>query len=190
MKSLVNYINESLLEKQLEDVNFVIGRFQPFTLGHERCADYVFEMTGKKTVLCVIDTKKADDKHPFLTDDIKSMLDTVCTQSKNIIGWVRVKNADIVKNADVLRSEGYNPVSWSCGTDRFEQYNKMAKGYGEQAGLSKDFKVYEIKRGDEDISATKVREALKTGDIKAFEECMPKYIHKYFKELKEMIEKV
>lgn len=169
-------------------VNIIIGRFQPFTKGHEDCADFVFNETGLKSVLCVIDTKVADSKHPFLTNDLEEFFNTISKKSGNIIGWVRVSNADIVKNAEALRNAGYDARSWSCGTDRIDQYTKMTKRYGEQAGLAPDFEVFEIPRTDDDVSATKVRAALADDDVKTFEKMVPKYLHKYFDMLKQMIQ--
>jgi hypothetical protein len=44
--------------------------------------------------------------------------------------------------------------------------------------------MYEIKRGDEDISATKVRNAIKIDDFKTFSRMTPKSMHKFYEELK------
>lgn len=180
MKTLVDYINENLNEHYKgEQVNMIVGRFQPFTLGHAACAQYAADTKHVKSVLCVIDTKKADDKHPFITDDMFDYFDKIVMYDKNIVGWVRVTNADIVKNTEKLRARGYEPVSWSCGTDRYDKYKRelVIPKYLNMAGLPEDFELLEIKRGDEDISATKVREALKTGDIKTYQAMTPKYLH-------------
>lgn len=184
MKSLNRYITEAL---NMTDVNIIVGRFQPFTEGHKKCADYVYDKTGVPTVLCVIDTKKVDDKHPFLTKDIEGMFDDIVKNDPNIIGWVRVKNADIVANTEILKANNFIPVSWACGTDRFQSYDRMARNYSQMAGLSEDFKAIEIKRGDDDISATRVREALLSDDRKEYEASMPKYLYGYYEVLKELI---
>ena len=83
-----------------------------------------------------------------------------------------VKNADIVKIGELLNDK-YEIKSWTCGTDRIDSYTKMSERYKEQAGLSDDFQMIEVKRSDEDISATRVRQALINGDIKTFERLTP-----------------
>ena len=44
----------------------------------------------------------------------------------------------------------------------------MSMNYAEKAQLSPDFKMIEVKRGDDDISATKVRQAILNDDYKTF----------------------
>jgi citrate lyase synthetase len=51
----------------------------------------------------------------------------------------------------------------------------------------KTLEIKEIKRTDEDISATKVREALINNDIEAFKKLTDKKMHKMFEELKAII---
>ena len=67
----------------------------------------------------------------------------------------------------------------------------------EQAHLSPDFKMFEIKRSDKDISATKVRNAILNDDYKSFVVMTPlatlksKLVGKnYYKELRDQINKV
>ena len=56
--------------------------------------------------------------------------------------------------------------------------------------LNKDFKVIEIPRNDEDISATAVRNAIKDNDIQLFKKLMPKTEHGSFEVFKEMIDNI
>ena len=92
---------------------------------------------------------------------------------KMIEKFVLVRNANIVEIGEMLYNDGYEIVSWTCGTDRIESYQKMASKYAEQSHLSPDFKMIEIKRSDEDISATKVRQALADDDKKTFDKMTP-----------------
>ena len=68
---------------------------------------------------------------------------------------------------------GYEIASWVCGTDRYNSYKRMADTYNEKAHLAKDFQMIEIARSDDDVSATKVREALHNGNYKEFAKLMP-----------------
>lgn len=171
----------------MERVNIILGRFQPFTLGHLKCAQEAHKKLGVKTVLMVIETNNQDDKHPFLTSQISKILDKMCKVEPTLEGYVLVKNADIVKNIEILRNAGYEPVSWTCGTDRFASYNRMVRDYGERIGLDPKFETIEVKRGDEDISATEVRNALKNDDEATYQKLVPDTWKKEFKYLRDII---
>ena len=171
----------------MENINIIIGRFQPFTLGHLKCAQEAQKELGVPTVLCVIETTKQDARHPFLTTQIADTLDEMCKKEESLAGWVLVKNADIVKNTEILRENGFNPISWSCGTDRFNDYNRMATRYKNDAGLDDNFRVIEVKRGDDDISATKAREALMNNDQNAYQKLVPKSWWDSFEKLRDII---
>jgi citrate lyase synthetase len=49
----------------------------------------------------------------------------------------------------------------------------MAEKYGDKAGLTDDFEMIEVKRSDDDISATKVRQALLDNDKRTFDKLTP-----------------
>lgn len=155
-------------------INIMIGRFQPLTNGHMKCIESAKKMLGIGTILCVIDTpdNKVDKKHPFPSSMMIPIYNELKSSHKDIIGIVPVKNADIVKIGEML-NDLYEIKSWTCGTDRIDAYSKMAEHYHDQAGLADDFQMIEVKRSDEDISATKVRNALLDGDIKTFNKLTP-----------------
>jgi hypothetical protein len=123
----------------------------------------------------MIDTpdNKVDIKHPFPSSMLLPLYKDLFKKNNMIEDIILVKNADIVKIGETLYEKGYQIQSWSCGTDRFDSYDKMAKKYAEQAHLSDDYQTLEIKRSDEDISATKVRQAILDDDYKTFVSMTP-----------------
>lgn len=163
---------------QLQKCNIIIGRFQPITTGHVKCAVAAFEKTGCPTVLCMIDTPEAkvDSRHPFPSSQLIPIYKELFSHSNDkshIIDIILVKNADVVKTSEILQEKGYQIRSWSCGTDRYDSYSKMAAKYAEKANLPADFEVIEIKRGDDDESATKLRQALRDDDKTTFYRMFP-----------------
>ena len=154
----------------MKPVNITIGRFQPFTNGHMACVQRAFDQLGIPTVICMIDTpdSKVDEKHPFPSSMLLPLYKNLFKKNDMIEDIILVKNANIVDIGETLFNMGYQIKSWSCGTDRFDSYDKMAKRYAEQAHLSDDYQTLEIKRSDEDISATKVRQAILDDDYKTF----------------------
>lgn len=159
----------------MKQVNIMIGRFQPFTKGHMKCVEEAWKKLKVPTVVCMINTKeeKVDEKHPFPSTLTLPLYNDAFKKEKMIEKFVLVVNADIVKIGELLFQEGYEIVSWTCGTDRIDSYTKMSEKYHDQAHLSDDFQMLEIKRGDEDISATKVRQAMMNNDKKTFDKLTP-----------------
>ena len=187
----------------MKQVNIIVGRFQPITIGHIKCAIEAFDKNGGyRTVLCMIDTpdSKVDTRHPFpssmLLPIYKSMFLKSRDKSHCIEDIMLVKNADIVKISEALRGQGYEPISWSCGTDRYDSYVQMAERYKDKAGLPENFKVIEIKRSDDDVSATKLRQALLDDNQDMFFKNFPaihlnaRLEHNIYKLLREQILKV
>ena len=179
----------------MQRVNIVVGRFQPFTAGHYICVETAKRLKGLPTVICMINTpeSKVDKRHPFTTDLLLYVYNELFSSDPSIEKVVPVKNADIVAIGEELKRYGYEIAAWTCGTDRYDTYVAMADKYHDRAGLTDDFEVIEVKRTDEDISATKARGCLLSGDEAAFFSMMPRSINpsdEMFNILKEQIDKV
>lgn len=156
-------------------INIMIGRFQPFTNGHMKCIEYAYEKLNIPTIIAMINTsdEKVDEKHPFPSSLLLPIYKDMFDRNPKIEDIILVKNADIVKIGEELYNMGYEIASWTCGTDRIESYSKMAEKYKDRAHLSDDFQMLEIKRSDEDISATRVRKALLDDDFQTFKKLTP-----------------
>lgn len=177
--------------KNRTKVNIFLGRFQPFTKGHLKVLELGKQENNLPTVILMIQNTKMDEKHPFSDDLIKKEMEIIKSEYKDIIKDILyVKSADILAFGELLHDNNYEPVLWLTGTDRLIPYTKMAEKYKEQAGFISDFKTFEIKRGDEDISATKVRNAIKNNDINEYKNLMPKNTDKLFNELKTALENI
>ncbi len=156
-------------------VNIMIGRFQPFTNGHMKCIDYAYEKLGIPTIIAMIYTpeSKVDEKHPFPSSLILPLYKEMFNNNPKIADIIMVKNANIVEIGETVYNNGYQIASWTCGTDRVDSYGRMAEKYKEKAHLTDDFQLLEIKRSDEDISATQARLALMDGNKKLFKSLTP-----------------
>ena len=159
----------------MKQVNIMIGRFQPFTNGHMKCIDQAWKELKIPTIIVMMNTKeeKVDEKHPFPSSMLLPIFDKVFDKNPRIEKVILARSANIVEIGEKLYEEGYEIRSWTCGTDRIESYKKMSDKYHDQAHLANDFEMIEIKRSDEDISATKARQALKDDDKKTFASLTP-----------------
>lgn len=165
-------------------VNIIVGRFQPFTLGHVK----VFEQIHKQNkypviVFLVRGAKPNPEKNPINVDLQMRMFASMQKQYRFLESIEVVNMAAIDKIFNQLRP-AYEPVLWGAGTDRIKAYDNQIQRYKEELNSLPEFQMYEIKRGDEDISATKVRDAIKIDDFKTFSRMTPKSMHKFYEELK------
>ena len=164
----------------MKKVNIIIGRFQPFTAGHYVCVKTANDKKNLPTVICMVDTpeSKVDNRHPFPTSKLLNTYKDMFDKDPLIADVVTVKSADIVSAAKALKDKGYQIASWTCGTDRIDDYTRMAEKYHDAAELSDDFECIEVPRTDEDISATKARNCLLNDDKDGFFKLMPDGLEK------------
>ena len=157
----------------MKRVNIIIGRFQPITKGHMKCIEMAYNKLHIPTVIVVVEAKKQDSRHPFVTYEIVDMYKKMFKNNPKIIDVVTAKNANIVDIGKILYDMGYIIKSWVCGTDRYNDYLKMVVKYRDEAMLDDNFELIEINRTDEDISATKLREAIINEDYDTFVRLFP-----------------
>lgn len=177
----------------MKDVNICLGRFQPFTKGHLRLPEAGHKENNLPCVIFMIHNKKIDSHHPFSDELIQKEMDVIKKQYKDIIiDTFYVASADIKEIARICHENDYEPRLWLTGTDRYAMYKRMATSpkYQKEYGLRSDFDAYEVHRTDEDISATKVREALKNDDKKSYDEMMPVNDDKLYNEFKDALSSV
>lgn len=173
-------------------VNIVLGRFQPYTKGHRACVIQAHEETGLPTVLCIIETpdNKVDERHPFPTSLLLPWFNKMMHDVSYIQDYVLVKSADIAMIADALHKKGYELACWTCGTDRYPAYSRQCKNYWKKAGLPEEPLCIEVTRGDDDVSATKVRQALRDDDKKTYNKFMPQSWEGAYDALRDQLLKV
>lgn len=177
----------------MKDINICLGRFQPFTKGHLRLPEAGKKENGLPCVVFMIHNKKMDARHPFPDELIQKEMDIIKKRYKNlIVDTFYVASADIKEIARICHENGYEPRLWLTGTDRYNVYKKMATSpkYQKEFGLRSDFDAFEVKRTDDDISATKVREALKNDDKKTYDEMMLVDDIKLYNEFKETMKNI
>lgn len=177
-----------------KDINLMVGRFQPFTKGHLKCVETAFAENSFPVRICMIGNTKFDSKHPFSDELIAEEMDIIKKQySDKIEGTQTVKNGNIAGIVYWLNKEGYTVHSLVCGTDRAADYQKavdLARSKPDRNPFIDEFKIIEVKRGDEDISATQVRATIKSNNIKGFEKLMPDGTSTLFDKLKTEISQV
>lgn len=176
----------------MKKVNICLGRFMPFTKGHYKMIEYGLKHNGLPTVIFMISNKKMDKKHPFSDELIQKEMDMLKKSLKGIENTVYVSSADIVKLGQWCYENNYEPQFWVTGSDRLAAYKRQAENpkYQDLGHFPSSFTTLEVPRTDEDISATKVREAIMNDDLDTFKKMMPEGTEKLFDDFKEALSQI
>jgi len=171
-KNSIRSIFKNILnEKNQKNTGLILGRFQPFTKGHEKMLDFAIK-NSDDVVLCIVVAKKENlEKNPFPFEIQEKMIKKLYPKIK----LVTYHNGYI---PEIIDQENVKISTMFCGSDRVATYKSMLKRTGKDNIIIK-----EIPRTDEDISATKVRESLKNNDFSTFKKLVPKKLHDFFKDL-------
>lgn len=196
LKGQTNPINEGLKvkyeERGAKEVNMFVGRFQPFTLGHVKVIEHLHKQNGLPTVIFLVKAKKKKKedsfKRPFDETMQVNMIKQVMKEYPIETVYV-IDTAAIDKMFNAMRPK-YEPVLWGTGSDRMKTYGYQVNNpkYRGELGVDDSFRLEEIPRTDDNISATKVRNALLDGDEKTYKSMTPKSMHKMYKLLKQTME--
>lgn len=196
MDTINSSVNEALKVDYSEQgnklVNMFVGRFQPFTLGHAKVVKAIHQQNGYPVVILLVKskTKKKEDafKRPYDEDTQLDMLNKLKRELPiEDVFIIPTGGIDTMFNA--MRPK-YEPVLWGTGSDRMKTYGFQVNKdqYREDLGVRDDFKLFEIPRTGNNISATQVRNAMLDNDEKLFKKLTPKGIHGMYDELKSRLE--
>ena len=170
-------------------VNMFAGRFQPFTSGHIKVLEDLHKQNGLPVMVMIVRGSKRDIKRtPFDEDAQQRMVAALQSQYPFIQGSIVVPNGAIDTMFSSLRPT-YEPVLWGYGTDRKGSYDGQIQNdsYRAQLGVLPEFQGHVIRRGDEDVSASKVRNALERDDRKGYEKLVPRSLHDFYDELQNIM---
>jgi|LakMenEpi03Aug12_release.lakeMendotaPanAssembly.Ray.scaffolds.fasta_scaffold175428_2 cytidyltransferase-like protein len=191
----MNYIKtfESFIfEADGQKVVFFPGRFQPFHNGHLAALKRTSQEFGLPVIPLQIVSKNEDSPFPDALLN-KMAKDVVAANSFIADFYIYPKGEKTVipMMVQFLRKQGYEPMGLGAGADRMKDYLRQVDyitGPKTDTPVDPSFtvKMVDAREGD-GPSGTKVRQALKDDDQTAFNDLMPKELHKYFKELQKYV---
>lgn len=187
--SITEALNVPHKDQGKKKVNIFVGRFQPFTLGHVKVFEQMYKKNGHPVVVFLVRGGKPDpEKNPFSEELQQAMFADMTKQYPFLEAAFVVPNGAIDTLFATARP-AYEPVMWGYGTDRKRAYDAMIDkpDYREQLGVDPEFTGFEIGRTDDDISASKVRNALTIDDENTFKKMTPKSIHNFYKTLQDTL---
>ena len=193
-----------------EQVTVIQGRFNPCAhIGHLNMIKNASKLTGKRVF--VVQIVSNNSKSP-LKDEVvlEKMASEIVKHNPEICGW-EIFNADkdhaafLPNIITFCRESGYEPISLCCGGDRLEEYEKSLNRIKDpemrEKALQKDPNAklveivpeFEIVIADDrsgGYSATKIREAMISGDDESALKDIPNYLHSYYDVMKEAVLKM
>ena len=180
-------ISEKEEEKNLKDVNLLIGRFQPFHNGHLKMAKFLKEKNDLPSVAVVVyPGHNKSGKSPFNEDTIKKYMDGVVRDEKEVIDHIIVQRGLIGSAIVKLLEKGYKPQLIGAGEDRVNDYTKQIE-YVKRSDIKDQMEDLQLVQTPRVTSATEVRQAIKDEDYQKFRKLVPHAVEKMYSALKSEI---
>ena len=174
-----------LFESQSRTVAFCFGRMNPPTIGHQKLVDAVLKQKADAHFLFVSQTQKSTGKNKIrfanpLPFDVK--LGFIQQAFPNIeIGSTTATT--IIGVLQDLEKQGFENVIFVGGSDRIDAFNDLLN---KQNGIDYQFKSINVvssgsrdpdAEGAEGMSASKMRDAAISNDLKSFKTGLPAGLH-------------
>jgi len=122
-------------KKDLEPINIIVGRFQPFHKGHLGMAKELKEKNNLPSLAVVVHPgHNKSGKSPFDTETVKKYMEAVVRENQDYIrGFVIVTRGLLGVIAGAIRKHGYSIEFIGTGDDRTSDYEKQVE-YLKKAG--------------------------------------------------------
>ena len=172
------------------EINLLIGRFQPVTVGHIKCAEALTKKNGKPVVLVAIKSEKPNSNSPFSMAETRMFLEKTQQHHPEIIHSIKIIPQGGIE--EVLKSLDPNmvPLLWGASPKRLDDY-AIQFDYIKQRKipirLNKDFKLIELPSF---IDSKEVIEAIREEDFEKFKKMVPQSVYPQFFNLKRELDKV
>lgn len=176
-------------KQEAENVNILIGGFQPVTMGHIKAAKALKEKNGNKTVFIAIKREVPTKKSPFSVEMTRLMLNKVQQEYPELIANVMIvpsgQISDIIKE---LRPQ-YEPILWGTTDRRVKDYALQfdyIKKRDIPLRISKDFKIVELPSF---VKSEEIIDLIKSSNFEGFKKETPASISAEFFNLQKEVGK-
>lgn len=177
-----DYIDESFQVNTTpsKQVNILVGRFQPFHIGHLKSLELLKNKNNLSTVIICVKPDKVNDNSPFNKNVQDKLFSKIKESNPGLIEDIfYTKRAWIEDLLKTLRPK-YEPILWGAGEDRLNSYKlqtEYAKNKKIDLNLHKNFKLFKLPRY---TNGTDVREYIKNNNYEGYKKIMPEFLHGEF----------
>jgi len=174
--------------KAQEEVNLLIGNFQPVSMGHIKAAEALNKKNGKKVILVAIKSNTPAKASPFSLAETKLCLDKTQQSYPELIHSVRIIGRGGIE--EVLKSlePHIAPLLWGSSPNRIEEYAVQLdyiKKKNVPLRLNKGFKLVEVPSY---VESKKIIELIQDEEFEEFKKLVPPSIASQFFNLKKELD--
>lgn len=179
-----------------------LGRFAPFTRGHEKLVNAVKDHAAKVGGQAHIITTHSygDSKNPIPVADKVKYIKAVAGKGVNVSS-TSTEEPTLLHQMSRLHKQGVQHLTMVAGQDRAQEYHNLLHKYN---GVQSKHGMYNFKSinvvsagnrdpkasGDEGVSGTKVRAMAHAGDREGVKNALPKALHPHVDEIIKHIKSV
>jgi cytidyltransferase-like protein len=175
VKRFKSFLTED--NKQKDTLVMTFGRMNPVTAGHEKVVETVKKHAEKLGAdhLVVVSGTHGDPKNPLTPNQKLKHLRRAFPQTR--IKVADKKQSTIMSHVKDASAKGYKHLVMVMGGDRHKEIGKMLKKYNGKEYHFRSIKVQNAgNREEHNISATDVRNHVRTGNYYQFKKSLPKMI--------------
>lgn len=168
-------------ERTSDSITIGFGRFNPPTIGHQKLIEHIAKVAKEGgSDYNIFGSHSQDPKKNPLTSGSKTsyLKEMFPKQAENIIYDQNVKN--VLDALEGAHKRGYKVANVVVGSDRLEEFKRLANKYNGQRYNFKAINVISAGDRDEDsgdevsgMSASKLRKAVTEGDFNTFSRGIP-----------------
>lgn len=195
MKTFKEYLAEVNSTKHSTAV-LTFGRLSPPTTGHAKLIDHVLKQPGDHHVY--VSHTQDNTKNPLSAAEKIHYLKQMYPNHKHVFHAASSESPSILTAAAHMHEKGYKHLHVVVGQDRVDHFHELLHKYNGQIKDGKGYHFHSIKvtsAGDRDpdadgvegMSASKMREHAKTGNLKEFTKGLHPNLHKHAKEMMDKI---
>jgi len=167
-------------KKELEPVNVILGRFQPFHNGHLKMATFMKEKNNLPCIIAVVHPGHSKSKKsPFSLDLVRKYMESLVREKESLIKGFYIVNRGLLGIAyGAAKEHGFIIKAIGAGDDRVDDYKKQEE-YLKKHGsdFPQEIKIIETPRS---ASSTDVREKLKNEDFLGFKKMVPASVASFY----------
>lgn len=159
------------MEKKADyNCTLMIGRFQPFHLGHKFLFEDAFAKIGRVVIACIHSGKKSE-RAPFSREDVRRLIQDATPANVDFFS-----NGYLPEIVSYYRKSGFEINRMVCGPDRVDtfraQIDRENKKFTDECKLDIVIESPD-RRYVGEVSATKIRSYLENDDRENFAKNMP-----------------
>lgn len=170
-------------DKELQPVNLLVGRFQPFHNGHMKMVKEMEKHNELPAIIAVVHPgHNKSGKSPFDIELVSKYMETLVKENPGkILGYFIVNRGLLGIIYGRAKELGYLVKSIGAGDDRIDDYKKQSD-YLKKAGgdFPEDIEIFQTKRSG---SGTDVREKIESEDYIEFKKLVPHAISNFYEQL-------